>query len=143
MAAPRPPAAHPAHPAEPPPAAAPAPQQAGQADILGFRINFALDSAAIPAAADSFLDELAELLKQAPKVALVIEGHTDAYGTDQYNLQLSKLRAEAVVLALVRRGVAADRLSPVGKGKREPLVRNPYDAHNRRVQFVRVDGAGA
>lgn len=111
--------------------------------VVGFRINFALNSATIPAEADPFLDELAELLRQEPEVALVVEGHTDAYGSDQYNLQLSELRAQAVTLALVRRGVAAGRLSSVGKGKREPLSANPYDPHNRRVQFVRVDGAAA
>lgn len=121
-----------------------APQQQDEAKgVVGFRINFALNSAAIPVDADRFLDELAELLRQEPQVSLVVEGHTDAYGGDQYNLQLSQLRAEAVTLALVHRGVAAERLSPVGKGKREPLSANPFDPHNRRVQFVRVDGAGA
>jgi OmpA-OmpF porin, OOP family len=128
--------------ARPAATAAPAPEQREEAKgVVGFRINFALNSAAIPADADPFLDELAELLRQEPQVALVVEGHTDAYGTDQYNLQLSALRAQAVTLALIHRGIAAERLSPVGKGKREPLSDNPYDPHNRRVQFVRVDGA--
>jgi len=110
---------------------------------VGFRINFAMNSAEIPAAAAPFLDRLAQLMAQEPKLALVIEGHTDGYGGAQYNLQLSALRAQAVGLALVQRGVDASRLRAVGKGKSEPLVANPLDPQNRRVQFVRTDGAAS
>jgi OmpA-OmpF porin, OOP family len=132
-----------AEPAPSPTTAAAAPQHADEAKgVVGFRINFALNSAVVPAEAGAFLDELAELLRQERQVSLVVEGHTDAYGGDQYNLQLSALRAQAVTLALVRRGIAPERLAAVGKGKREPLSANAFDPHNRRVQFVRVDGAG-
>jgi outer membrane protein OmpA-like peptidoglycan-associated protein len=107
--------------------------------MFGVRINFALNSAVLPSASIRFVDALASLLKQEPSLALVIEGHTDARGSDEYNLQLSELRAEAVGLELVRRGVPAERLSVQGKGKTEPLLADAYDPQNRRVQFVRAD----
>jgi outer membrane protein OmpA-like peptidoglycan-associated protein len=128
-------------------ATAPAPQPAkavprqpegDAAGVVGFRINFALDSAVVPDSADPFLDRLAELLKQEPQLALRIEGHTDAYGSDEYNLRLSERRATAVGLALVRRGIPAGRLAVAGKGKTEPLVADPMDGRNRRVQFLRL-----
>jgi outer membrane protein OmpA-like peptidoglycan-associated protein len=130
-----------AAPASMPMPAAPAAPSHPAPGVVGFRIQFALDSTAIPAAADPFLDRLAELMQQEPQVMLLIEGHTDAYGSDQYNVDLSKRRAESVGMALVERGIVAKRITIAGKGKHEPLVEDPYDARNRRVQFVRMDGA--
>jgi outer membrane protein OmpA-like peptidoglycan-associated protein len=69
----------------------------------------------------------------------LIEGHTDAVGSDAYNLDLSKRRAVAVALYLVNQmGISPDRLAVAGKGKTEPLTDDPYDAANRRVQFARM-----
>jgi outer membrane protein OmpA-like peptidoglycan-associated protein len=123
--------------------AAPGPSTRETADqhsatAVGFHINFALNSAAIPPSADSFLDRIADLMKQEPQLKLRVEGHTDASGSDEYNLHLSQARAESVEQALAKRGVPADRLTVIGKGKREPLVPDAYDATNRRVQFVRL-----
>jgi outer membrane protein OmpA-like peptidoglycan-associated protein len=142
--APAEPQAHPPTPAAPQQIAQPTGAAAAKRDqaapgVVGYRINFALNSATIPRSAEAFLDRLAELLKQEPQVKLVIEGHTDAYGSAEYNQQLSQLRAEAVAVALAHRDIGAERFDVVGKGKAEPLVADPYDPQNRRVQFVRAD----
>jgi outer membrane protein OmpA-like peptidoglycan-associated protein len=108
--------------------------------IFALRINFALDSALLPSTSYTALDRIAELMKQEPQIALRIEGHTDALGSADYNLLLSRRRAFAVAHYLVHhRAIEQDRLAVVGKGMTEPLTKNPYDPRNRRVQFVRDD----
>lgn len=130
-----PPAAANAKEAEP---AKPAPAT-DTATAVGFRINFAFNSAVIPPAHFSQLDRVADLLRQEPALSLAVEGHTDAVGSAEYNIELSRRRAVAVVHYLVDHGVQANRLMAVGKGKTEPLVANPMDGRNRRVQFVRIN----
>jgi hypothetical protein len=71
-------------------------------------------------------------------VQVTVVGHTDAIGTDAYNLDLSRRRAEAVMLALVARGVAPSALSTVAVGKRQPIASDDTlagRAENRRVEF--------
>ena len=108
------------------------------ATAVGFRINFAFNSAVIPPAHFSQLDRVADLLRQEPALSLAVEGHTDAVGSAEYNIDLSRRRAVAVVRYLVDHGVEASRLMAVGKGKTEPLVADPMDGRNRRVQFLRL-----
>jgi outer membrane protein OmpA-like peptidoglycan-associated protein len=116
-----------------------APAQSAEAAIVGFRINFAFDSDVLPHSALDFVDRIAELMKEAPQLKLRVEGHTDAVGTPEYNLTLSKRRALSVAEYLVdHRGIAPDRFVLVGKGMSEPLVEDGSDSRNRRVQFVRV-----
>jgi OmpA-OmpF porin, OOP family len=132
------PAPHPRHTA--PAALSSSDEHAATAGAVGFRINFAFNSNAIPATYDVFLDRIAALMKEELQVHIRIEGHTDAVGSDAYNLELSQRRALAVAEYLVQRqGIEPDRLSVAGKGKSEPLLADPYDPRNRRVQFVRVD----
>ncbi|TDG19053.1 OmpA family protein [Paracraurococcus ruber] len=110
------------------------------AGTIGFRINFALNSDAVPPTAFAFLDRVAELMRAEPQVKMQVEGHTDALGADAYNLQLSQRRAAAVANYLVeRQGVEVTRLVVQGLGETTPLTENPYDPRNRRVQFARVD----
>lgn len=123
------------------PAAPPVqPEPAATAGIVGFRIRFAFDSDAIPGAYADFIQRIGTLLQQEPRLKLRIEGHTDAVGPDAYNLDLSKRRALSVARYLVQQdGIAPERLAVVGKGRSEPITGNPYDADNRRVQFVRIE----
>jgi OmpA-OmpF porin, OOP family len=118
--------------------AKPAPA-ADTAAAVGFRINFAFNSAVIPSAHFSQLDRVADLLRQEPALSLAVEGHTDAVGSAEYNIELSRRRAVAVVYYLVNHGVDANRLMAVGKGKTEPLVTDAMDGRNRRVQFLRLN----
>ena len=69
------------------------------------------------------LDEIASALINNPQIkAVTITGYTDRLGSDEYNVELSQRRANAVKSYLVGKGVAADRLIAVGKGKVDPIV---------------------
>ena len=136
------PAAAPAHEtrvaakAQPNPAAH---DDGAEAGIVGFHINFALNSATLPNTAFVFIDRMAELMKLEPQVTLQVEGHTDASGSADYNQALSERRAAAVADYLVhQRGIAAERLIVKGMGMTAPMTANPFDGQNRRVQFVRL-----
>ena len=133
------PVVHAAMPVAKPAPAAQTQQPVPEAGIVGFRINFAFNSAELPANAQGFINRIAELMRQEPQIKLRVEGHTDATGSQAYNLSLSEQRALAVAQYLVdHEGIAADRLVLIGKGMAEPLTQDPYAPQNRRVQFVRV-----
>ncbi len=120
------------------PAPAPAAAPAAAASV-GFRINFAHNSDAVPQSAWPFVERIGELMREQPTLRLQVEGHTDATGSDEYNLALSQRRAAAVASYLVERGgIAPERLVVLGYGKGVPLTENPFDGRNRRVQFTRV-----
>jgi OOP family OmpA-OmpF porin len=69
------------------------------------------------------LDEIARALQDNPQFDRVtIEGHTDRLGSEAYNLELSRRRANAVKDYLVARGVEPRRLVAIGKGESEPIV---------------------
>ena len=123
------------------PAALPMPKPS-DSTAVAFRINFATASDAIPRAYQPHLDRIVDLMRQEPTLALTIEGHTDAYGGAEYNLELSRRRALAVMRYLVGQGADGSRLVAVGKGKTEPLTDNPFDSRNRRVQFVSAGQSG-
>jgi outer membrane protein OmpA-like peptidoglycan-associated protein len=117
---------------------APAPAPAVRRGTVGLRINFAFNSAELPQSAFAMIDRVVEVMKEAPDIKVRVEGHTDAVGAAAYNMSLSERRAMSVAQYLVKQGVDPSRLMLVGKGMTEPLTDNPYDAANRRVQFVRV-----
>jgi outer membrane protein OmpA-like peptidoglycan-associated protein len=123
------------------PASLPAlPKQASNA--AAFHINFSSNSDALPSTYRPHLDRIVELMKAEPSLALTIEGHTDAYGNDAYNIELSRRRAVSVMRYLVDHGIGGSRLVAVGKGKSSPLTANPFDSSNRRVQFVSTGQSG-
>lgn len=108
------------------------------AAALSLPVRFAFDSADILPAARIQLDAVAEGIKLlAPKSTVTIEGHTDGVGSDAYNLDLSRVRANAVRDYLVKRhGIDAARLKTVAYGKTRPIEgSDPNAAVNRRVQF--------
>ncbi len=112
--------------------------EAGSPAALSLPVQFAFDSADILPAARSQLDAIAEGIRMLPATqAVVIEGHTDALGSDDYNEQLSQRRALSVRRYLVAtHGIDASRLRAVGMGEQATLPgldRNA--AENRRVQF--------
>lgn len=88
--------------------------------------------------------QIAQLLKNEQALHVVLEGHTDSVGTEQYNEQLGTRRAEALRAELVALGVSGERLSTVTFGKSQPLLDQDTDwarAVNRRVE-VHVDDSG-
>jgi outer membrane protein OmpA-like peptidoglycan-associated protein len=88
------------------------------------------------------IDRLATVLKEAPDRKVMIEGHTDSVGGDDYNQQLSQRRAAAVQTALLERGVTSNQITAVGKGETFPVASNDNAAgrqQNRRVEMVFTD----
>ena len=81
------------------------------------------------------LDNLANMLRNFPKLTVSVEGHTDNVGDDALNQKLSEDRAKAVVAYLQKSGIAATRLSAKGFGHTRPLVQGSNE-RNRRVEFV-------
>lgn len=109
-----------------------------EASALSLPVRFAFDSADILPPARAQLDALAKGIKLLPPDRMVtVEGHTDAVGTDAYNLELSRARAQAVRDYLVQQhGIEATRLKTAGLGEERPIEgTDPYAAENRRVQF--------
>lgn len=105
-------------------------------------VRFKYDSDALEPDAKSNLDEFAKALKdpQLAASSFLVEGHTDARGSADYNLSLSERRAKAVVSYLSERGVDAAKLQPRGYGQSKPVVADPYSGDNRRVETrIRVD----
>lgn len=110
-----------------------APKPAG----FDMMINFDLDSANLTSQAQQNLDEFAKALNsnQLASARFVVEGYTDARGSETYNLGLSERRAQAVTNFLFEKGVAKDKVSAIGKGMADPRVPDPMDPVNRRVEM--------
>jgi outer membrane protein OmpA-like peptidoglycan-associated protein len=126
--------------APPPPApvaqAAPPPPPAKKKIVLRS-VHFDFDKATLKADAKPILDEAVQVLKQEGSVDIVVEGHTDSVGTDQYNLGLSRRRADTVRRYLVDHGVAAARITADGLGESKPVASN--DSADGRTQNRRVE----
>jgi outer membrane protein OmpA-like peptidoglycan-associated protein len=109
------------------------------AERIDVEVNFAFGSAALGRAAAAQLAALgAELAKPERKgTRLVVAGHTDARGGDEFNQRLSERRAAAVKHVLVGRlGMPEETVVAVGHGKTEPKnTADPYAAENRRVEI--------
>ena len=101
-------------------------------------VTFAVDSTTISPSFRAALDEVAASLQKYPNSLVDVMGHTDSTGSDAYNLDLSRRRAEAVVNHLVSRGVSRARLASVGYGEQYPRADNATEqgrALNRRVEI--------
>jgi outer membrane protein OmpA-like peptidoglycan-associated protein len=108
-------------------------------------VLFDTGAATLKPGADLSLDRLASYLKAHPQTKVLIEGHTDSQGSEEYNEALSQRRADAVEKALVLRGVSPDVISTVGRGKAYPVATNETAAgrqQNRRVEIVFSDASG-
>lgn len=100
---------------------------------------FDTDKAEIRAASRSSLVELATILNKYPDTRVLIEGHTDSTGPDDYNLALSRNRADAVSLVLAGQGVDATRFTVMGFGEGQPAFDNGTEygrQGNRRVDLA-------
>ena len=110
--------------------------------IALYGIYFDTDKAIVKSESQPTISEIAKLLKNNPKLKLLIVGHTDNQGTFVYNKGLSQRRAKAVVKELVTKyGINADRLHPVGVSYAAPVASNATEdgrAKNRRVELVEL-----
>ncbi len=119
----------------------PGPRSEGHSARIPSRVEFEFDSDRLTDRGKRDLDEFGEAL--ATRLAgrgLVLEGHTDAVGTDEYNLELSRRRADAVRRYLVESfGLNGAQIIAQGKGKADPVASNDTEtarSRNRRVDFV-------
>ena len=111
----------------------------GRVALYGIQFDF--DKAEIKPESRPTLDEIGKFLKADPSISVVVTGHTDAKGAFDYNVDLSRRRAAAVVADLTGRyGIAHDRLTPFGAGMASPIASNDDEtgrAKNRRVELVK------
>ncbi len=108
-------------------------------------IYFDVNKSDVKPAMRARLTEIARALATVPNQRVLVEGHTDSDGSAQYNLQLSRLRSQAVRSALVAGGVAPERIEAEGYGETRPVASNATPsgkAQNRRVELV-LEGSAA
>lgn len=102
-------------------------------------VLFAFAKADLSTGAHRSVSRLAAFLQKYPNRSVLIEGHTDSVGSDEYNLDLSRRRAESVKARLVMDGVEPGRITTVGYGKKFPAFSNDTAANramNRRVEVI-------
>ncbi len=102
-------------------------------------IYFDFDKATFKTESYTELNMLENMMRSNPGMSVEIAGHTDAIGTKNYNMYLSRKRAEAVKDFLTKKGIDARRIKAVGYGKSKPLASNDDELEgrqlNRRVEF--------
>ena len=106
--------------------------------ISADRIHFAFDRSELTDLSRQILAEKAELLKAHPSLALLIEGHCDERGTNEYNMALGERRARAAYEYLVLMGIESGRLTIISYGEEYPAVPGSNEeawAKNRRDEF--------
>ncbi len=109
-------------------------------------VLFDFDEATLRSGGVRTVAELAGFLDEYPERNVLIEGHTDNIGSEQYNLDLSEKRADAVKQELLNQGIASDRIETKGLGMAHPVASNETSAgrqQNRRVEVIISDQDGA
>jgi outer membrane protein OmpA-like peptidoglycan-associated protein len=100
---------------------------------------FDVSSSTLDSDGRSTLEDVAAVLGEYPKTAVVIQGHTDSTGSEELNQDLSERRAESVRGYLASRGVDPDRMAAVGMGEGYPVASNSSESGrqlNRRVDIM-------
>jgi len=102
---------------------------------------FQINSSELSDSAKASLDKLADIFTKYPETNILVEGHTDDTGTDEFNMQLSEKRAYAVSNYLEAEGVPQDRFTIKWYGENQPKYPNDSDENrikNRRVELAIV-----
>lgn len=116
-------------------------QRVGEGIVVTFEsgLLYPYDSSDLLPAGRENLRNLAESLRENPETEVLIVGHTDSRGSDEYNMGLSLRRAEAAANILASQGVPRDRIRTAGRGESEPIASNETDEGrqlNRRVEVA-------
>lgn len=101
-------------------------------------VNFDFDYDTLQPQGYPILDQVVDVANKYPQWNFLLVGHTDSYGSDEYNIDLSRRRVQTVQRYLVDKGIAEYRLTIDAKGEREPIASNATDegrAENRRVEL--------
>lgn len=102
-------------------------------------VLFGYDRSDLSADATKKLGDLTGILNKYPDTYILIEGHTDSKGSDNYNMNLSKRRAESVANFLRNKNLQESRIRTAAYGESQPKFPNDSDANmakNRRVEFA-------
>jgi outer membrane protein OmpA-like peptidoglycan-associated protein len=105
-----------------------------ESDVL-----FDVDSSIVKPQARGALDDAATVFQEYKKTAIIVQGHTDATGTEEHNQSLSERRAQSVVAYLTGKGIDPARMAPMGFGEGQPVADNNSTegrAQNRRVDLL-------
>jgi tetratricopeptide (TPR) repeat protein len=114
-----------------------------------YNVYFSFNKSNIRQGAADTLEMVLATLKDNPEMVVEVRGHTDAMGSDQYNMGLSDKRSEATIAYLTKKGVEKSRLQPKALGEQSPAADNTRTdgsdnpegrALNRRVEFKIVNG---
>ncbi|MCF6266861.1 MAG: OmpA family protein [Desulfuromusa sp.] len=113
---------------------------------MSSEVSFDFNAATIKSSFHSPLNKIAGIMNRYPQTQIVVVGHTDSVGSEQYNLDLSLRRANAVADYLIMRGVMSSRIGTEGHGEIEPVASNATvagRAQNRRVEIFVVPNENA
>jgi len=114
-----------------------------------YNVYFSFNKSDIRQGASDTLQMVLATLNENPEMIVEVRGHTDAKGSDQYNINLSNKRSEAAINYLTKKGVDKNRLQPKAFGEAEPAAENQKTdgsdnpegrALNRRVEFKIING---
>lgn len=108
-------------------------------EVIRGDVLFDFDKSTLKPKAEKTLAGIVQQLQSDTSLRADVVGHTDSVGTDAYNLNLSRRRAEAVTKYLISRGISANRVSASWKGEAEPIAPNTTAegrAQNRRVEIT-------
>lgn len=140
-ARPAPPAAAPA-PAAPAPAARPAPASVRQAVVIQADALFDFDKSVLRPDGRRSIDDALAKMRGVDLEMVIATGHTDSVGTDQYNQRLSERRAAAVKDYLVSKGIAASKITTIGKGESQPVATNRTAEGRQKNRRVDIEFKG-
>jgi outer membrane protein OmpA-like peptidoglycan-associated protein len=102
-------------------------------------VLFDTGKAQLKSGAQRPIDQIAAFLNENPERRVQVEGFTDSQGTNDYNLELSQSRADAVAMAIIQRGIDAQRVRALGYGEEYPKASNTDAGSrqlNRRVEVI-------
>ena len=106
--------------------------------IMSDEVYFDFDRSELTASAKELLTQVGDILLKEPRFTITVAGHTDARGTEDYNMTLGSKRSEKVKEFLVAYGVSSSRMETVSYGKENPKVEGQSEeafAQNRRANF--------
>jgi outer membrane protein OmpA-like peptidoglycan-associated protein len=102
-------------------------------------VLFEVDSSVLSGSARAALSESASVMNEYEKTAVIVQGHTDATGSEEHNQALSERRARSVESELISRGVDPERITSMGFGETQPVADNTSSGgrqRNRRVDVM-------
>jgi peptidoglycan-associated lipoprotein len=102
-------------------------------------VFFAYDSVELTEESRGALQKNAEFMKRRPTARILIEGHADSRGTNEYNLALGERRADSARDYMVSLGIPAERITISSKGEEQPFCREENEScwhQNRRGHFI-------